>query len=464
MTGSEVKVTINGKAVSCPSGASLSALLRGHGFDSSPCGGHGRCGKCRVTAFGALSPLTEAEKRLLSPEEIAGGIRLACQVRTEGDCEISFAEGTKRDSRILTDGILSSFRCRPLFGPEETGAAVDVGTTTLAARLYDAKGVLLAEASRLNPQAVFGADVVSRMEAARDGHREELRDLVRDAVDGMLRELSPTPPRAVVVTGNTVMLHLFTMTDTEPLTHAPFEAPRLFGEILTAKELGLRTPPPEAPVLLPPAIASFVGADTATAMLACGFTEADGEKTVLLTDIGTNGEIVLRRNRRLYACSTAAGPAFEGAGISMGMGGAPGAVDHVSLSPEGLLQAHVIGDRAPAGICGSGLVDAVACLLENETLDETGYLEDDPAVILDPVSLTQSDIRAVQLAKSAIHSGIRTLLHPAETPIGEVSVFYVAGGFGSFLDAGNAGRIGLLPAELLPAVRVAGNAALAGAA
>lgn len=173
--------------------------------------------------------------------------------------------------------------------------------------------------------------------------------------------------------------------------------------------------------------------------------------------------MALWHENRLTLCSTAAGPAFEGAGITMGMAGKSGAVDHVTVQ-NGQLAAHVIGDVPPVGICGSGVVDAIACLLETEEIDETGFMENDPATILAPVVLTGSDVRMIQLAKSAIHAGIRTLLHHEKLKCEEITELLIAGGFGSYLDIQNAGKIGLIPEEMLDSVRVVGNAALAGAA
>lgn len=203
-----------------------------------------------------------------------------------------------------------------------------------------------------------------------------------------------------------------------------------------------------------------MGADLITAVLAGALCDTPG--TRLLADIGTNGEMALWHEGALYCCSTAAGPAFEGAGISMGMGGSAGAVDRVAVT-EGRLKAHVIGDAAAVGICGSGVVDAVACLLETGQLDDTGYLEEESAVICEPVTFTQNDVRMVQLAKSAIHAGIRTLLHTAGLDCAQVESLLIAGGFGSYLDVGNAAKIGLFPEEMLPCIRVVGNAALSGA-
>ena len=459
-------VVLNGKAQICPVGTSLGELLPALGVGHMPCGGHGKCGKCRIFVAGTVTPPSEAELRALSPDELADGIRLACRVTVLGDCTVTAAG--QGGSRILTDGALpssvSTTPPTPAFA--RCGVAVDIGTTTLAARLYDREGHLLSETSRLNPQSLRGADVITRMEAALDGHAAELAGMTRRALDGMLRELAkaahqPTEAiEAAVITGNTVMLHLFTETEVEPLTHAPFEAGRLFGETLTADQVGLTSLSPAATVYLPPCIAAFVGADTVTAVLASDIRER--EETALLCDVGTNGEMVLWHGNTLYACSTAAGPAFEGAGISMGMSGRAGAINRVWVQ-DGELCSHVIGEGEPVGLCGSGLVDAVASLLDTELLDETGYLEDDPAVIADPVTVTQEDIRAVQLAKSAIHAGMRTLVHTAHLVCDDVNTLYIAGGFGSYLDVQNAGKIGLLPPELTDRVTVLGNAALTGA-
>jgi uncharacterized 2Fe-2S/4Fe-4S cluster protein (DUF4445 family) len=264
----------------------------------------------------------------------------------------------------------------------------------------------------------------------------------------------------MVVTGNTAMLYLLTETSTEPLSHAPFYVERLFDETLSAEALGLTALSDDAKVYLPSCIAAFVGADTVCALLASNICDED--KTVLLADIGTNGEMALVHKGTLTVCSTAAGPAFEGVGISMGMRGAIGAVDRVKVE-NGALVAHVIGDTTPVGICGSGLVDAVACLLETEAVDETGYMEDDEAEILAPVVLTQQDVRMVQLAKSAICAGLCTLAKTANVDMDDVEGLVLAGGFGSYLDVKNAGRIGLIPNELSDKTAVIGNAALDGA-
>ncbi len=454
-------VTVNGTVLSAKRGQRLSELLD----IDAPCGGHGKCGKCKVIAVGALSPLSDAERMHLSADEISRGVRLACVTVVLGDCQVQTDLGKENTKKqIVTDGDVPPFDLNPSFS--QYGVAVDIGTTTLAARLYDANGQILSEASRLNPQSNWGADVISRIEADLRGEGKALSSAICQALDQVVQALakdagvSADQIDGAVITGNTVMLYLLTATSTEPLSHAPFTMNRGFGETVTAKALGLDSLMADTPIYLPPCISAFVGADITCAILSSQLTKSDAP--MLLVDIGTNGEIALWQNGKLSVCSTAAGPAFEGVGIAMGMNAAAGAIDRVSLDGDSLLT-HTIGEITPKGICGSGLIDAVACLLENETLDPSGYLEDDPIEIQSPVTLTQKDIRMVQLAKSAICAGIVTLMKVADVPVEQLSALLVAGGFGRYLNMENAGKIGLLPPALIPVTKTVGNAALSGA-
>ena len=350
-TRKTVTVLLNGTPLTCPAGTVLGDLMQAGGHGHMPCGGHGKCGKCRVTVTGEVSDPTEDEKRALSPDELAEGIRLVCRVTVLGDCTVTTAEQGR--GQIVTHGAFPASMSGRTFDPAWSGygAAIDIGTTTLAARLYDREGKLLSETSRLNPQSAWGADVISRMEAAMAGNAGKIARITRRALDGMLTEMADaaevetTDIGSVVITGNTVMLHLLTETNVEPLTHAPFAAERLFGEVLTAKKLGLTTLAPDSPVYLPPCIAAFIGADTVTATLASDLREIP--ETALLCDIGTNGEMVLWHEGALYACSTAAGPAFEGAGISMGMSGRVGAIDRV-WAPDSLVRHSVLPGKEKA--------------------------------------------------------------------------------------------------------------------
>ena len=454
----KINVTLNGNILTCEYGTSLSEIIKGE----KPCGGHGKCGKCKVIAKGKLSEPCETELELLSSDELARGVRLACLTYAYGDCEIKTTIQSK-NAQIVTSGAKLDIKLHASF--LDYGVAIDIGTTTLAAHIYDTSGNMLAEATCLNSQSAWGADVISRIEAALDGKATELATAVRSDVNKIIGRLAASAQidtqriQSVVITGNTIMLSLLTEQDTEPFSHAPFHVERLFGETLTASKLGLSSLRPDAQIYLPPCISAFVGADTICALLATNLCK---HNTTMLVDIGTNGEMALWHNGRLTVCSTAAGPAFEGVGISMGMRGETGAVDKVSFA-DGKLNAHVIGESAPLGICGSGLVDAVAYMLDAGILDETGAMEYEPFMIKAPVKLMQSDIRMLQLAKSAICAGLLTLTESAGLDSSDITTLYIAGGFGNYLDKQNAAKIGLLPTALANNSQTVGNAALGGA-
>ena len=299
----------------------LSTLLAPTHTVEMPCGGRKNCGKCKISAKGSLSPISDTERRFLSEEELSSGIRLACCTTAIGDCVISSATVAK--NAINTDGELPDMVLRPAFN--KYGIAIDIGTTTLAARLYTVNGALLSTDSELNPQKGFGADVISRIEAALDGKATELATVIRDGLNGIIANLAKKADidskeiDGAVITGNTVMLHLLTETSTEPLSHAPFNAERLFGETVTAEELSLSSLAPQTPIYLPRCAEAFVGADITTALLASGISGRT--EPSILVDIGTNGEMALVKDGEILLCSTAAGPAFEGAGLSMGMNG-----------------------------------------------------------------------------------------------------------------------------------------------
>lgn len=453
-------VICNGKEKRVPNGTRLSDVF----FVDAPCGGHGTCGKCKVLASGALSKMTDAERKKLTSEEALIGVRLACLTVVEGDCEVKDLP-TAGGAKILSGGTAVSFTPSPTF--RRFGVAIDVGTTTLAARLYEKSGTCLADTACFNPQISFGGDVISRIEASLGGKQQALASCIRVALSELIDRLAATAALdtreidRVVITGNTAMLHLLTKTSVKPLSHAPFAAKRLFGEVLPATALGTVALAEGATVYLPPCISAFVGADTTCALLASGMLEND--ETALLADIGTNGELALLKDGKLTVCSTAAGPAFEGVGISMGMRGVAGAINAATVV-NGHIHATTVGGAPPIGICGSGLVDAVACLLMTEELDENGYLEDEEAVIAAPVTVTQQDIRALQLAKSAICAGLTTMLDTASCKVQEVATCYVAGCFGSYLNMSNAERIGLFPKGLAAKTKIIGNAAIEGAA
>jgi len=248
------------------------------------------------------------------------------------------------------------------------------------------------------------------------------------------------------VTGNTTMLHFLTGLDASGIAVAPFTPKSLFGEWYDN-------------IYTPKCISSYVGADITCAIIASGMMN---DKISFLVDIGTNGEMAVFKDGELICCSTAAGPAFEGANISAGMLGTEGAINKVYIE-DGRLCYTTIGDKKAVGICGTGLIDAVGCMLELGVLDESGYLEDDFEIGTSGIFITPGDIRQLQLAKSAIRAGIDTLLHKCSVTPDELDCFYIAGGFGSFIDKNSAAKIGLIPKEAIDKVKVIGNGAGQGA-
>ena len=455
------------RVISVNEGVLAADILGQAGLDADmPCGGQGRCGKCRVWASGRLSPPDSSERGALSGEELRDGFRLACRCQILGDAQLrpAYREAVSQicaSGAVDTSGPVED----PLF--HTLGAAVDIGTTTLAAQLYGPDG-LLSSAAAPNPQRTYGADVISRVGRAMAGDGPALAGCIRRAVAGLLERMCRAAGRGtqeldgLVITGNTAMLHLLTGTDPSPLAPAPFQARELFGKTIPAGELDLPCPP-DTPVYLPRCVSAFVGGDITTALLASGICRRPD--SALLMDIGTNGEIALWHRGELLCCSTAAGPAFEGAGLSQGMQGAPGAIDHVTAAGD-RLTVHTIGDRPAVGVCGSGAIDAVAALLAVDALDETGCFtgEEDEYPLTEQVRFTQQDVRQIQLAKSAIRAGTETLLHRSGVRAEELAQAAVAGGFGSYVDLGSAAAIGLVSEELVGRCRVLGNAALAGAA
>lgn len=458
----------------------LSEVIQLHHFPLEvPCGGKGKCKQCRVKAVGELSPITQTEKEGLTAEELQRGIRLACLTYAQGNVEVTlFPKG--RLENIVVKGVMPNFNPKPMMSGY--GVSVDIGTTTIAAQLYGlSNGTALQAVCMKNPQVKFGADVMTRIEQALNQKSEQLYYSIANGIDRMVREMAKQEQiksdqiDAIVLTGNTVMLYLLTRQNVDCLAHAPFVADRLFGESVQADEIGIASAP-FAKVYLPRCISAFVGADITMAILASGMYKKD--QTSLLVDIGTNGEIALWHNGKMYCCSTAAGPAFEGAGIHMGVNGVNGAIDSVRIE-QGKIICTTIGDKPAIGICGSGIIDAISVLCEAQVIDETGFMLEEghefEHLVTDcggeaafcinehDIIITQKDIRMVQLAKSAICAGMLTVIQNAGLVVEDIDCLYIAGGFGSYINLDNAARIGLIPPQLAPKALVIGNAAASGA-
>ncbi len=440
-----------------PRGTALRDLLFEQGVEF-PCGGRGRCRGCRIRVLRGEVPVNAAQREILSAEEISQGWRLACQCTLENDLEIELRQW---DAAILVDETTFAFQPR-----EGSGVAVDLGTTTLVAQLLDLQTArVLAVRTALNSQARHGADVMSRIHfAVLEGGQDRLAQLIREQIGGLIHQLLTVAGkpdaeiRDVVVVGNTVMHHFFCGVDTEPLSHYPFESPRTGLEEFRAHDLGWKLAG-DPMVHFLPCLGGFVGSDVLGGILATKLHES--EEIIGLVDLGTNGEIVIGNRHSMLCTSTAAGPAFEGAKISMGMRAATGAISEVTLE-NGQLHCHVLGNAAPQGLCGSGLVDAVAAGLDLEIITPPGRFSNGTNnwAFCDPVVISQRDIRELQLAKAAIAAGIQMLSD--RMGVRDLSRIYLAGAFGNYINRASAQRIGLIdfPPEK---VKPAGNTALLGA-
>jgi uncharacterized 2Fe-2S/4Fe-4S cluster protein (DUF4445 family) len=446
------------KVIEVKEGTPLQDVLFEHGVEF-PCGGIGTCYGCRIRLLEGELPVTPEHETVFTPEALRAGWRLACQYKALTNLTLELSQF---ETPILADQ--TAFEFVP---SEGVGIAIDVGTTTLAAQLIDQQtGQVLAVETALNPQAQYGADIMSCIQYAQTpDHAQALTQAIRRTIGGLVLSMlsaagRDTPIQRIVLCGNTVMHHLFCGLDTQPLSVYPFEATSCEWQTLPSRILGCDLPGDPALIFLPN-LGSFVGSDLLAGILATRMHES--EAPVALLDLGTNGEIVIGNRERILCTSTAAGPAFEGGRISQGMRAATGAIAKADMA-DGHLQLHVIGHGEARGICGSGLVDIVAGGLRLDWIHESGKFADgiQTLEITEHVTLTQKDIRELQLAKAAIAAGIRILLNEYGLRIDELQTCYLAGAFGNYLNPGNARWLGIFPFPIAKIVS-AGNTALLGA-
>ena len=471
-----------------PDGTPLVCAARTAGVAiETPCNGAGTCGKCKVRLAGNQQDV------------------LACQTAVNGDIDILFCEKAAENSnmRIISSGHTFEYEIKPfitkksskektkifggntLLGTEDGdttdriyGIALDIGTTTMVAELYNlTTGKLLAGESMLNPQSAYGQDVLSRIHFA--GGKTGLNTLyesfltafgnLRDSVVNAAK-VDPKHIYEVVFSGNTCMLHLATNTDPSPLGKYPYLSNIKGGENIPAARLGISD---FGTVYLPPVIAAFIGADITSGIFISKLKEKKGK--TLFIDIGTNGEIVMADNGRLAAASTAAGPAFEGMNIACGMRATFGAVEQFTIDGKGGFSFKTIGGGKAVGICGSGLLDIAGELVRTGVIDKTGkFVKPNPLVkeqndrpaffITDDVFFTLQDVRQLQLAKGAIRAGITALLNKLGLDADDIDEVLIAGSFGYHLSESSLFNIGLLPPELRGKIKFLGNTSQSGAA
>jgi uncharacterized 2Fe-2S/4Fe-4S cluster protein (DUF4445 family) len=487
-----IKIWNNNKMIriECREDENLLDAMRRQGIPyHSDCGGRGTCGKCKIRIIsGSLEPALEDRKRL-SAKEQEEGYRLACKAFPKSELAIEIASYDERLEAVINAKNITPYNLTKYRMEDEYVVAIDLGTTTLAFQMVKCNtGEILASRSSMNPQRRLGADVISRMKASNDGRKEQLRQLILEALLDGIEQLkseafvSVDKLRHIAIAGNTTMIHLLMGYSCEELGRYPFqpvhvgtihkEFSEFFGEAWRQrKSLWEENATDDASsigVAVLPGISAFVGSDIVAGLGLCGF---DHKKEIsLFLDLGTNGELALGNLDKLLVTSTAAGPAFEGGNISIGMGSVPGAISKLSLD-QGILHLETIGDQKPIGICGTGVIELCSELLRSEIMDGTGLLREDyfeegfPIDQGDGLQLRflQKDIRELQLAKAAIRAGMELLIKCYGCTYEEIDKVYLAGGFGYVLPIEKAVHIGLLPEQLKEKIVAIGNSSLAGA-
>ncbi|MBI5599958.1 MAG: DUF4445 domain-containing protein [Gemmatimonadetes bacterium] len=467
-------------------------------WTEQPCGARTACGKCRVRVVAGDAAVTSADERLLASAEIADGWRLGCQLTLDSDVTLSIPPQTRSiapksfgTDALFADGVEPNVEVQGVGAP--FGVAVDIGSTSLAAALVDLRtGHVRGTTSRVNPQVRHGADVISRIHFAQehaDGNKR-LHATVVEAIGAMIADLAGqaglTPEQVVAVAcaGNATMTHAAVGADITPLGQAPYRGSFTNERQFPARAFRWLTHTDAVATFLP-MVGHHIGGDTVAGILSTGMDRA--EQWQLLIDLGTNTEVVLGCGRELLATSTAAGPAFEGANIEHGMRAAPGAIDRVRVLANGRLVVGTVANQPARGICGSGLIDAVAELHKAGVIVDSGYMRsraeceeagvsarlcervlEAPGsqrhVRLDhDVTLTAQDVRQLQLVKGSIAAGIALVLAHAGVCAEELGAVHIAGTFGSFVRKESVQAIGLVPAIDPERVHFVGNAAGVGA-
>ena len=452
-----VEIFPGGRVIEASQGAKLRDVLFSEGIEF-PCGGLGRCRRCKIRVLHGDWRISPADSEELSSDELREGWRLSCQGSLIEDLAVEIAQW---DTPILADETMFEFTPR-----DGLGIAIDLGTTTIAAQLLDLQNAnVVAVETALNAQGAYGGDVMSRLDFALNGGASELTSLIRRQIEDVTGALvtksggAASDIRSVVLVGNTAMHHLFCGLPVDQLARDPFEPRTLAAQGFTGAQLGWRNP--DLHVTFLPPVGGFVGSDITAGIIATGLHKRSG--VVALMDLGTNGEVVVARNGEIVCASTAAGPAFEGARISSGMRAATGAIHAVRRSGD-TVECEVLGDIKPRGICGSGLVDAIATGLDAQIIEPSGRFASGQRgwVLMDPIALQQKDVRELQLAKAAIAGGLVILLKELDASLATLDRVYLAGAFGNYAKRESARRIGLIPVAPQQIIH-AGNTALLGA-
>lgn len=433
------------------------------------CAGRGTCGKCKVQFLEGCPIPTKEDENFFTEEEVANGWRLACKAIIQRECVVSIEMSGEEKYAVVTE--YASER-KPQQSAEKSyyGIAVDIGTTTIAMQLLELHSKTIEDTyTAINRQRSYGADVISRIQASNEGKKERLRQSILEDLEQGIEELhsrNHVTVKEIGISGNTTMISLLMGYSCEGLGAYPFTPVNIdaveadyftiFGNHRHTCKLRIL-----------PGISAFVGGDITAGLLACGFDRK--EKVSILVDLGTNGEMAIGNQDKIFVTSTAAGPAFEGGNIICGTGSIPGAISHVTYKNNGF-ELETIGNQEASGICGTGVIDITYELLKQKLIDETGLLNDkffEDGILLakskeSEIRFYQKDIREIQLAKAAIRAGLETLLVNYGVGYDEIDDIYIAGGFGYKMDIDKAIGIGLFPKACKNKLKAIGNSSLKG--
>ena len=414
------------------------------------CKGNHTCGQCKIKMKDKKYPVTCIEKSLLTDQEIKQGIRLACCHNYQENVDF---EVINYDMNILDEMYICG---QVSFQGDGNGLIVDIGTTTIVMKWISLlSGDVIQTESFQNPQAIFGGDVISRIEYSCE-HPHSLHQLLIDKIESILLKNQDIEINKMVVCGNTVMTNLFLDCDISSLGHIPFDIPIKKASLIDSSKI-FKNLTKSFEIYTFPHIAAFVGGDITAGILALDIYRSS--KSKMLIDLGTNGEIVIGNKHGILTTSTAAGPAFEGVGIHSGGPSISGAISKVILHKD-KVKYETLDNQPAICICGSGLISLMSELRQNEIIDELGRFTKnrDKFYITPNIYITEDDIQKFQLAKAAIQSGIRCLLKEH----GEVDEIFISGGFGSHLNVQDLVRLKVIPEEYKNIVKNVKNSALSG--
>lgn len=468
----------------------LRAALSAQIYINAACGGDGICGKCKVIVKGQVSSQPNG---MITPEERKNNVYLACLTHVQGDLEVKISDSSRLNFDKLTPEELEERLSGLAIETTEAtgknfGVCFDIGTTTVSGQLIDldSKKILGTKAT-YNQQAAFGSDVITRIVyAAKPSGLQQLHDSISGTINQIISDLATEHKVAlnninsIVCAGNTTMIHLLLNTDPAHIRRMPYVSKANFPLILPAVKADINIKP-KGLLSCVPGVSGYVGGDATAGILSSGLYQ--NEKLCILIDIGTNGEIVLGNKEFLVACAASAGPAFEGSGVTSGMRASNGAIQNIRIDKKDFrVKYSVIQNKKPRGICGSGYIDLLSEMLDAGIIDKNGRIKaegkrirktdtgkefivcfkEETAAGADIV-INEADIENLKRSKGAIYSATSILVKHLGLEFSEVDKFYIAGGFGTYLDIEKAIRIGLLPDLDRTKFIFIGNSSLAGA-